>query len=273
MKQLLWCILLALTFNACGYKAENEALKSEITKLKNQITQQSEELEKYKYDPAKLLAEAKSNFNQRKFDAVFEINKQIAKYHPSAKEKSEIESLCTQIREIKKKEAEIVEKEKKRKKEERLASVRKLKKKYDDVSGNTWYEQPYFVHYDNINAISSYIGKNDTQVWLRLKMSYEGEDWIFFEEAYLSYDGNTKQIFFNKYKDKKTDNSSTVWEWIDVLVDDDLYTYLCNYVKGKDVKMRLSGKYTKTRKLNKNEIKGLKDVLTAYDVLKKEMKK
>ena len=43
-------------------------------------------------------------------------------------------------------------------------------------------------------------------------------------------------------------------------------------VNGKSVKMRLSGKYTKTRNLSSSEIKGIKDVILAYDVLKAEIK-
>lgn len=98
-------------------------------------------------------------------------------------------------------------------------------------------------------------------------MSYEGDDWIFFTSAYLSYDGNTKYIPFDEYREKKTDNNTRVWEWIDVGVDDDLISYLNNMVNGKNVKMRLSGKYTHTRNLTSTEIKAIKDVLLAYDVL------
>ena len=38
-------------------------------------------------------------------------------------------------------------------------------------------------------------------------------------------------------------------------------------VKGKTIKMRLSGKYTKTRNLSPAEVNGIKDILLAYDVL------
>ena len=99
-------------------------------------------------------------------------------------------------------------------------------------------------------------------------MSYKGDNWIFFEKAYLSYDGNTMEIPFDKYDNKKSDNSGYgVWEWIDVGVDDSTLAFLRKMVKGKEVKMRLSGKYTNTRKLSSNEIKGIEDVLLGYDVL------
>ena len=150
-----------------------------------------------------------------------------------------------------------------------MKAVSKLKKEYDDVSGITWYYNPYFTHYNNENRTSLYIGKNEEKIWLRLKMSYEGDNWIFFENAFLSYDGVTKQILFHKYYDKKSDNGygGRVWEWIDVSVDDDLLAYLKDMVKGKALKMRLSGKYTHTHNITGNEKKALEDILLAYDVL------
>ena len=114
------------------------------------------------------------------------------------------------------------------------------------------------------------MGQKDNDVWLCLRMSYYGDDWIFFENAYLSYDGNTKEIIFDKYKDKETDSDTEVWEWIDVPVLDDLLKFLEEMSKGKVLKMRLSGKYTKTRSLSSKEINAMKDILLAYDVLRNE---
>ena len=59
-------------------------------------------------------------------------------------------------------------------------------------------------------------------------------------------------------------------EWIDVSVNDELLSFLKKMVNGKSVKMRLTGKYSKTRNLSSTEIKAIKDVLLAYDVLKNE---
>ena len=47
-----------------------------------------------------------------------------------------------------------------------------------------------------------------------------------------------------------------------------LLHFLQNMADGKSLKMRFVGKYTKTRNLSPNEVKGIKDVLLAYDVLK-----
>ena len=89
--------------------------------------------------------------------------------------------------------------------------------------------------------------------WLRLIMSYYGDNWIFFDSAYLSYDGNTWEISFNEYEDKKSDNDSSCWEWIDVGVDEYLLAYLKEMVNGKTLKMRLRGKYQKDKVLSTAE--------------------
>ena len=42
------------------------------------------------------------------------------------------------------------------------------------------------------------MGQKDSIVWLILKMSYQGDNWIFFEQAYLSYEGYFRSGFFDK---------------------------------------------------------------------------
>lgn len=190
------------------------------------------------------------------------ICRQLEKYHPSSAECKKAQTALQKL--ISEQEAT-----KKAEKAKRMSAVNKLKKKFDDVSGITWYSNPYFEHYNDSNHISLYIGVQEGySPWLRLKMSYYGEDWIFFENAYLFYDGKTKEIFFNEYQDKKTDNYTTCWEWIDVSVDNSTLSFLKEMVNGKTLKMRLRGKYTKTKTLSTAEINGIKDVLLAYDVLK-----
>ncbi len=181
------------------------------------------------------------------------------KYLKANTGKEEIKNITSLLKKITEKE-----------RQQKLKALKKLKKDYDDVTGITWYKNPYFIHYNNRNLTSIYIGHSKTSTWLRLKMSYRGDDWIFFEQAYLSYDGNTKEIIFNKYSDKETEvgYGGIVWEWIDISVSSDTERFLRKIVKSKNAKMRLSGKYTKTRNLTWRERQGIIDVLNGYDVLK-----
>lgn len=257
---LILCSAILLSCNNSELERKIQTLTAEVTLLRDSLNKVIPELEGYRNDPVKLCSNVDELYKSGNVDELNVIKDKLAKYHPESEQYTKVSNL------IEKYEAEQIKKAEAEKKA-RLKAVSKLRKEYDDINHITWYYNPYFTHYNNSNHTSIYIGQNDNTVWLRLRMSYEGDDWIFFTSAYLSYDGNTKYIPFDEYREKKTDNNTRVWEWIDVGVDDDLISYLNNMVNGKNVKMRLSGKYTHTRNLTSTEIKAIKDVLLAYDVL------
>ena len=265
---------LYFTLTACN---SNKQVRCDCEQLKKEIDSLRLEVERYKIDPNKLLAQAEAFYKQQDVFGLGQIHMLAQQHHPEAKATHSIKALVEQLRKFKEAEIERLHKLKQdsiaKAEAARLAVVKRLKKNYDDVSGTIWYEQPYFVHYNSQNLASLYIGENDKSVWLRLKMTYAGADWIFFKNAYLSYDGKTLEVVFNEYKDKETQVSSGVQEWIDVSVDNSMFTYLKEFVQAKEPKMRLSGKYTRTRTLSTNEIKGMRDVLLAYEVLKEEKTK
>ena len=273
MYRILNSILLfsvaAFMMESCGpsqsqYDAlakENETLKTEITSLTAALDACKAEIELFKTTPDILFAEAQKCINSKDEEGLKDIYSKLEKFHPSSPECRKAKAALDKLIQERER-AAAAEKAK------RMQAVKKLKKEYDDIEGITWYYNPYFTHYNNSNHVSVYMGqrKNGTP-WLRLKMSYYGDGWIFFENAYLSYDENTLEIPFDKYKDKETDNYTECWEWIDVRVSDRILSFLKEMINGKTAKMRLSGKYTKTRTLPKNEIDGIRDVLLAYDVL------
>lgn len=181
--------------------------------------------------------------------------------HPDFERLSEAEVLIT---DAKRKNEIAAEEQEKRK----IKTLSKLKKNYDDISGITWYTQHYFTHYVNRNLVSVSMGQRSGGApWLNLTMSYAGSDWIFFEKAYLSFEGNTMEIPFNHYKDKKTDVvDGGICEWIEVHSTDISFLELLS--ESKAAKVRYSGKYTKTRNLTANERKGINDVIEGYYALK-----
>ncbi len=261
MKKILLLLVIPLFFSCNSGELENA--NREITQLKKENELLRRELNGYKFAPEKVCASVESLFESGDLEALRDIEDILKKYHPECEELKDVQDKCDKIYADRKAKEEA-------KKKEKMAAVNRLKKEYDDVSGITWYYNPYFTHYNNINRTSVYIGKSGSSTWLRLKMSYEGDSWIFFEQAFLSYDGNTREIYFDKYKDKESDNSVRVWEWIDVPVDSSLEQFLIKMVDGKSAKMRLSGKYTNTRNLTSTEKKAIKDVLLAYNILKNQ---
>lgn len=260
---LIPCSAILLSCNNSELERKIQTLTAEVTLLRDSLNKVIPELEGYRNDPDKLCSNVDELYKSGNVDELNVIKDKLAKYHPESEQYTKVSNL------IEKYEAEQIKKAEAEKKA-RLKAVSKLRKKYDDINHITWYYNPYFTHYTNTNYTSIYIGQSESSLWLRLMMSYEGDDWIFFESAYLSYDGNTYYVPFDKYREKETENDTRVWEWIDVSVNDELLSFLKKMVNGKSVKMRLTGKYSKTRNLSSTEIKAIKDVLLAYDVLKNE---
>ena len=295
MKKLFVFLFVGLTYISCGpgqkeYDAlcadnedlkngmsalseENEYLKKEISTLSSKNKELGiensilkSELENYRNTPGRLYEEAVKFIEEKDIASLTKVCNKLGKYHPGSCEYKE--SIFALYKLVNEKNAKS-----NAEKAKRMQAVNRLNREHDDISGITWYYNPYFTHYNDINKVSLYIGQKGKQIWLRLKMSYEGKDWIFFNNAYLSYDGKTKEIPFNEFSNKKSDNAGGyVWEWIDVAVDEPLLSYLNEMVEGKSLKMRLSGKYTNTRNITKSEKKAMEDILLAYDVLKNEYK-
>lgn len=269
MKKSICLIITAILAVSCVPSSKYAALETENANLKNQIDSLRSnmelclnELEHYKYAPDILYAEAKTYIANKDRDNLARICEELTKYHPQSTEcKKATTALETLDKEIAAKLAA--------EKAKRMKAVSKLKKSFDDVSGVTWYKNQYFTHYTNSNHTSIYMGQREGgKPWIRLFMSYNGDDWIFFEDAYLSYDGNTIKIPFDEYRDKETDvDGGEVSEWIDVRADESIITFLKKLVEGKTAKMRLSGKYSKTKTLTTSEVNAIRDVLLAYDVL------
>lgn len=261
-KQILGVVIFVMTFIACGpSQAEYDKLVKANESLQQEIQSLKTEIENYQNTPDKLYKEAEQFIKAKDRVGLQEVINKFLKYHPTSNEYIKAQSALDKLTEAEN--ARIKAEEAKR-----LQAVNKLRKEIDDINGITWYYNPYFTHYNNSNHVSIYMGKREHgKPWLRLIMSYYGDNWIFFDSAYLSYDGNTWEISFNEYEDKKSDNDSSCWEWIDVGVDEYLLAYLKEMVNGKTLKMRLRGKYQKDKVLSTAERNAIKDVLLAYDVL------
>lgn len=265
--------LVVIFLSSCVSNSKYNELKNENDQLRVKLELTESELNEYKTSPSVLWEKALNEFKSESQPRLLKIKEDVSKYHPTSLERVRIDSLyAVLLDKIEKKEA-LEKAEKERKEKEKNKTLDRLKKNYDDVSGIIWYENPYFVHYNNVNKTSIYLGVSGNTLFMRLKMSYSGSDWIFFEHAYLSYDGKTLEIPFDRYSDRKDDNSGgEVWEWIDVKASISIRVFLRELVASQQPKMRLSGKYSKTRNLSSSEIKAIKDVLAGFDILSEKYK-
>ena len=93
-----------------------------------------------------------------------------------------------------------------------------LDKQYDEVEKNTWWYPPEYPEYTNIRCyIIPYLGESSDPdiVWMRLLLNYTGDDWVFWEKAIFSVDGENYTITPN-YSDIVRDNTYGGDEYYDV---------------------------------------------------------
>jgi hypothetical protein len=284
--QLLAIGILMTGLIGCGGVSQNEydTLKAENEKLKKEI-------EDLKFEPDKLLNQAKSYLSSKDYiKAKSELQTLLDKHSGSqqaaeakqlltvvengikeqklADEKAEVEK--EKVEKEQKLEVEKAKAEKEKAEKERLANAtKKLRTKYDDVKGITWYYDKSAPQYTNCNSFHIYMGtqKNSTP-WLRFRIQYTADDWLFIQ-SYIIKTDNSSYTISTSYGDVEQDNGSGgIWEWLDVSMDNEKYNIIKDIISSKTVKLRYEGQqYYKDRIITYSEKIGLKNVLDAYEAL------
>lgn len=167
---------------------------------------------------------------------------------------------------------EEAKKEQRLKEEQRLANAtKKMRKNYDDMNGTTWYyDKTSPRHLNTRTDFGAYIGKQEYGLpWLRLRVLYVADDWLFIEKYIIKVDGRVYEITEKKYGEIETDNGGgEIWEWLDRSVGSREFKIIKAIADAKEVKIRFVGRqYHKDRVVTKREKQALKNVLDAYEAL------
>jgi len=270
MKKTLLIIFSLLLVNGCVQESKYNKVLEENVRLKN-------ELEELKYGAEKLLNKANTYYKNKQYEKCNnELNILLSK-HPESGEAKEGQRLLTDVKEIIKKLAEekkrIEEEEKEkieREKQEKLASAtKKMRSKYDDMREMTWYyDNSLSKYFDNVFKV--YIGKSDAgNVWLRLRIEYKADDWLFIEKYLVSVDGIKYSITENNYGEIKTDSKGGgIKEWLDRGTSKEDLNIIKAIANGDMVKIRhIGNKYVKDRIISNKEKIAIKNVLDAFEAL------
>jgi hypothetical protein len=275
---LLTTICLVITLYSCGrvsqqeydtLKAENEALKKEIDELK--------------FGAERLFAEAKTYFKKNELEKARLSVRSLQERHPASTQATESNGLLTQIeiaikerQEAERKEKEVKEKAereaqaaKEKAERERLANAtKKLRTSHDDVRDITWYYDKGTPYYSDVNSFHMYMGKSSGTPWLRFRIQYAADDWLFIEKYIIKTDNNSYTISA-PYGEVERDNGyGGIWEWYDVALTDNLYKIVKDVISSKSVKIRHEGsQYYKDRTISAKEKQGLQNILDAYEAL------
>jgi len=142
-------------------------------------------------------------------------------------------------------------------------------KKEDEIKGLTYYHhrgEPAI----NSNDLHVYViqKSEDTPPWLRLRIQYLGDSWLFISK-YTLHARDTNLILNPDFNDVKRDNSARrIWEWYDIRVDDEILPMVYLLAEADDAKVRCHGsEYYSDRDISNNEKNRLKTVLAVYEMM------
>lgn len=144
-------------------------------------------------------------------------------------------------------------------------AVATLKKTTDKVEKVDFYQDKASPSIRASNAVYAYIGDDGKNSWLRLVFQYTGENWLFIQKAIIVVNGEKLAEATGHWE---RDNSSRVWEWLDMKVDKPTLAVIKAMAGSNDVVVRYEGRqYIKDRKLSSAELAALRHVLAAYQEL------
>lgn len=146
-----------------------------------------------------------------------------------------------------------------------------FKKKTDKMEGITWYSS-HPQSESVTNKVETYMGQKNGHYWLRLKIMYKGDDWLFIKGIKFLIDGSSYEYnpsFIDVKRDSGSDGYDVkVWEWVDIPVKRDQYNILKMIAAGKEREMRYIGQqYYKDRKINESERKSIAKMIEAFEAL------
>ena len=93
--------------------------------------------------------------------------------------------------------------------------------KYDQVQGITWYYPSSAPEYVNTrSAVYPYIGKYDSgKLYMRMKFSYTGDRWVFFDNVIVSIDGSNHTLPKDAGDYRSDNGGGDVYEALDISVE------------------------------------------------------
>jgi len=144
-----------------------------------------------------------------------------------------------------------------------------LRTNYDDFSEITWYYDRRSPRYSDRNGIFLYIGKQKQSApWLRFRIQYAAEKWLFIEEYKIKADGTYFTISPGFQQVERDNGAWKIWEWYDCAPDDNIMAIVAAIIAADEAQIRHVGKqYSDTRTITQAEKKSLDNILAAFDIL------
>ncbi len=249
--------------------AENRALKSKLAQSEERLSDLSKkynkvrkELDEINNGPSRLLITVKNLINKDNGSKAKKTIIKLQENYPTSVEAHEATSLMAKAE-------MLISKEKKRKREEeeRMALAKYIYTSVDKLEGITWYKAKLDQGEIYTRLITYFGKKKSNSPWLRMKLRYWGEDWLFIKSYFIVVDG--KRYTFKKVNFKRDNSSSSIWEWNDRRVNKNDLVMLKHIAKSKNAVVRFQGqKYHSDHTISSDEKKAIQHVLNAFQQVK-----
>jgi hypothetical protein len=136
----------------------------------------------------------------------------------------------------------------------------------DDIEGITWYSPDPADNYKT--AVYLYIGQKQTgQPWLRWKIRYYGEDWLFIRRYRLKIDDAEAVTVLPTKEIKRENSGGSVWETFDEPANKHAHP-LNQMLAGNTTHLRMEGTQGhEDIELGPEQLQRMRDVLLVFRYL------
>ena len=263
-------------------KAENESLNQKLTEAQAQIAAKEtavadaekqlsdaqkelastqQELDEVKFAADRLLTQAETALQKNDLKEAQRVASLLAEKHadtPQAARAAEIVAL------IEKAISEQAAAEKAR----IAAATAKMRTETDDVRGITFYKDKTTTEYTDANSFHLYIGKTASEVVLRYRIQYKGDEWLFIENYVIKADDQRFDIAPDYFDVERDNGYGGIWEWYDARMQPSDVRMVQAIIASKTTTLRYNGKqYYSDRQITAAEKKAMQNVLDAFVAL------
>ena len=244
-----------------------DELTSKLDAATQQLGETKAELEDVKFAADRLLTEAEAALKKQDLQEAKRLagllNEKYAK-SPQATRAAEIVKL------IEKAIADKAAAEKAR----LAAATKNMRSNTDDVRGITFYKDTTTTQYTDVKSLHLYIGKNTTRTWLRLRIQYTADDWLFIDNFVIKADDQRFDMPSVGSLMERDNAAGAIWEWYDGPVRASDIAMLKAIVASKSATLRYNGKqYYSDRAITAAEKQALQNVLDAFVALGGDLSK
>jgi|GEM_PF-2196575 len=167
--------------------------------------------------------------------------------------------------------AEQVKREEAAKNAKYVSALRSMRISKDKFNGITFYKDRSTPYYANYSTFHLYIGKSSgSDPYLRFVVRYSDDDWLFVESAEINIDGSRYDLNVSSSEWERDNGSGDIWEWIDIVPSDYHLDLVDKIINSRSAVIRFYGsQYRNDRTISSSQKNGLKNILNAYEALKR----